>query len=125
MLMNYQDLEIWKLANDLVILIHNMTRTELPSFEDHETGSQIRRSMKSVKSNIAEGYGRRQYKQEFIHFLIIALASNDETTDHLTTLFQTGSLNNKESYELIRSRLIILGKKINLFIQAVKRSHHT
>ena len=52
-----------------------------------EEASQIRRSIKSVKSTIVEGYGRRYYKQEFIRFLHYAIASNDETIDHLETLF--------------------------------------
>ena len=96
--MNYEDLEIWKIADELVIKIHEMTIKELPKFELFETGSQIRRSIKSVKSNIVEGFGRRCYKRDFIHFLIIALASNDETLDHLNTLYNCKSLTNIVMY---------------------------
>jgi four helix bundle protein len=60
--MGYKDLEIWKIANELVKDIHSMTLNDLPRFEMFETGSQIRRSIKSVKANIVEGYGRRNYK---------------------------------------------------------------
>jgi len=56
-----------------------------------EEGAQNRKSSKSVRSTIVEGYGRRRYKQEFIRFLSYALASNDETRDHLETLFETRS----------------------------------
>lgn len=56
--MNYKDLKIWKLANEVSIEIHKMTLS-LPDFEKYEIGSQIRRSSKSVKSNIVEGYGRK------------------------------------------------------------------
>jgi four helix bundle protein len=80
--MNYEDLEIWKIANELVLQIHQLTINDIPKFEMFETGSQIRRSIKSVKANIVEGFGRRQYKLEFIRFLVIAMASNDETIDH-------------------------------------------
>jgi four helix bundle protein len=59
-----------------------MTLTELPKFETFAQGSQIRKSSKSVRSTIVEGYGRRRYKQEVIRFLNYAIASNDETTDH-------------------------------------------
>ena len=89
--MNYHDLEIWKIANELANDIHNMTLNDLPRFEMFEEGNQIRRSIKSVKSNIVEGFGRRNYKQEFLHFLSIAIASNDESIDHLETLYQTNS----------------------------------
>jgi four helix bundle protein len=76
-----------------------------------------------VKSTIVEGYGRRRYKQEFIRFLTYAIASNDETIDHLETLFTTRSLTDKELYETLHAKLEILGKKLNLFIQSVDREH--
>jgi four helix bundle protein len=76
-----------------------------------------------VKSNIVEGYGRRQYKLDFIRFLVIAQASNDETIDHLKTLYLTKSMTDKEKFELYLRRLEELGRKINLFISAVRREH--
>lgn len=100
--MGYKDLEIWKIANELVNEIHSMTLHDLPKFEMFETGSQIRRSVKSIKSNIAESYGRRNYNQEFLHFLTIAIGSSIETTDHLETLFQTNSLKDLKKYEYLR-----------------------
>jgi len=42
-----------------------MTLNELPKFEMYEEGSQIRRSSKSVRTNIVEGYGRRNYKLDY------------------------------------------------------------
>ena len=120
---SYKDLDIWQRARELVIDINKMTFTELPKFEMFEEGSQIRRSMKSVKSNMVEGYGRRAYKQDFIKFLTYAFASCCETTDHLETLFETESLKNTELYNDMHLRLDVLGKKINLFIQAVEREH--
>ena len=64
--MSYKNLEIWKLAREVVIEVHEMS-LKLPKFEMYETGSQIRRSSKTVKSTIVEGYVRRQYKQDFIN----------------------------------------------------------
>ncbi len=72
--MSYKTLEIWQLARESTVAIHRMTLDELPKFEIYEEGSQIRRSIKSVRSNIVEGYGRRRYKQEFIKFLTSELA---------------------------------------------------
>ena len=80
--MSYKNLEIWKLARELAVDIHKLTLNELPKLETFEQGSQIRKSSKSVRSTIVEGYGRRRYKQEFIRFLNYAIASNDETIDH-------------------------------------------
>ena len=121
--MSYRQLEIWQLARELVIEIHKMTIKKLPKFEMYEEGAQIRKSSKSVKSTIVEGYGRRSYKQDFIRFLTYALASNDETIDHLETLFETGSLTDKALYSGLHERIDKLGKKLNLFIQSVQKGH--
>ena len=121
--MSYKKLEIWQIARKLVIDIHKMTLCKLPKYEMFEEGRQIRKSIKSVKSTIVEGYGRRRYKQEFIRFLIYAIASNDETTDHLEILFETESLTDEELYHDLSERLDKLGKKLNLFIKSVNKSH--
>jgi four helix bundle protein len=120
---SYKNLEIWRLARELVIDIHMMSIDNLPKFEMFEEGGQIRRSIKSVRSTIVEGYGRRMYKQEFMHFLTYAIASNDETIDHLETLYETGSLKDEHLYNHLRSRLELLGKKLNRFIQSVSKDH--
>ena len=120
--MNYKDLEIWQLSREIVIEIHKMS-LELPKFEMYEEGSQIRKSCKSVKANIVEGYGRRNYKNEYMRFITFALASNDETLDHLETLFETGSLTDKIFYDNLHYKIELLGKKINRFLQSVQNEH--
>ena len=122
--MSYKKLHIWSMARDLVVDIHRMTLEKLPQFEMYEEGSQIRRSIKSVKSNIVEGYGRRRYKQEYIRFLIYALASCDETVDHLDNLHITGSLKDNRLYNDLNSKLEVLGKKLNNFIKTVEKEHN-
>ncbi|AHF15497.1 four helix bundle protein [Niabella soli] len=120
--MSYRNLEIWQLAKESAIEIHKMS-LQLPKFELFEEGQQIRRSSKSVRSTIVEGYGRRRYKNEFIRFLVYAQASNDETIDHLEILFETDSLTNEIWFKELREKLDILGRKINRFIQAVESGH--
>jgi hypothetical protein len=39
--MSYKNLEIWKLAGELAVEIHEMTLTSLPKFEMFEGGSQV------------------------------------------------------------------------------------
>jgi len=82
--MSYRDLEIWKLARQGAIAVHRMTLQNLPKFEMYEEASQIRRSAKSIFANTVERYGLRRYKQEFIHFLVFAHSSCDETIDRTT-----------------------------------------
>ncbi len=118
--MSYRNLDIWKRSKELSVSIHQLTLQELPKFEMYEIGCQIRRSAQSVLANIVEGYGRRFYKNDFIHFLIIAHASLDETINHLEVLFETGSLKSKERYLELHSRLEDLGRMLSTFIKAVQ-----
>lgn len=120
--MSYKNLEIWQLAREVVIEIHKMTLL-LPKFEMFEEGQQIRRSIKSVKSNIVEGYGRRRYKNEYIKFLVYAHASNDETIDHMETIYETGSFTDEKVFFQINKKLDLLGRKLNKFIQSVEKEH--
>lgn len=120
---DYKDLEVWQLARDLSIRVHHMTLSHLPKFEMHETGSQIRRAAKSVRFNIVEGYGRKQYKLEFLKHLQYALGSARETQDELDCLFETGSLKNKSLYEELASLSSMLIAKLTAFIHGVEKNH--
>jgi four helix bundle protein len=119
--MSYRKLEVWQMERQLSIDIHKMTLAELPKHELYETGSQIRRSIKSVRSNIVEGYGRKKYQPEYFKHLIYALGSNDETIDHLETLWETESLRKEELFQDLLKRLQLLGKKLNLLVQAIEQ----
>jgi len=120
--MNYKDLEVWQISRELSIEIHKMTLT-LPKFEMYEEGAQIRKSSKSVRSTIVEGYGRRRYKNEFIKFITYAIASTDETIDHLETLFETGSLQDEKLYKCLLDKSNLLDKKLIKFLGSVEKQH--
>ena len=121
---SYRDLDIYKKAHKLAVEIHEMS-LKLPKFELYEEGGQIRKSSKSIKSNIVEGFGRRRYKQEFIKFLTYSLASCDETRDHLDNLYETKSLRDKERYDYFCEEYDHLGKMISNFIKSVNSVHKT
>ncbi|KKO19361.1 MAG: hypothetical protein B6D35_15455 [Candidatus Brocadia sp. UTAMX2] len=121
---SYKDLEIYLLAKDLAVKVHKMTLEDLPKFEMYEEGSQIRRSSKSIVSNIAEGFGRRRYKNEFILYLTYASASCDETKVHLEMLNETRSIK-KDLFEEMYPGYEELFAKLFNFREAVIRSHRT
>jgi four helix bundle protein len=120
---SYKDLDIYLLAKDHAIKVHRTSLEELPKFEMYEEGSQIRRSSKSIVSNIVEGYGRRRYKNEFIYFLTYAIASCDETKTHLEMLYETGSLKKEVIYRELLCGYEELGAKLYNFREAVIKSH--
>ena len=73
MLKNYKELKVWQKSYRLCLEIYKATK-EFPKEETYGLISQIRRSVISVPSNIAEGYGRKS-TLEYIRFLHVAYGS--------------------------------------------------
>jgi len=121
---SYKDLAIYMLAKESAVKVHKMTLDKLPKFEMYEEGSQIRRSSKSIVSNIVEGFGRRRYKNECVLYLTYAIASCDETKVHLEMLYETGSIKKDLFEELFHGYEELFAKLFN-FREAVIKSHRT
>lgn len=119
---SYKDLDIYQLAYGQAIKVHRMTM-DLLKYELYEQGSQVRKSTKSIKDNIVEGYGRRRYKDDFIRFLVYAHASCDEAISQLTMINEL-HFSNTGLNELIEE-YNLLGGKINKFIQYVEKNWKT
>ena len=115
----YKDLEIYKIAFELALKVHHASLNP-PKFELFEQGSQIRRASKSIKDNIAEGYGRRRYKADYVNFLIYAHASCDETISQLNML--TILYPEIKEFLEMKSSYDTLGSKINKYIQYVEHN---
>jgi four helix bundle protein len=117
----YKDLEVYQMAHTLGVKIHHFSLT-LPQFELYETGSQLRRSSKSVSANIVEGFCRRRCKAEFIRFLVFAHASCNETVEWVEYVQDCHSTLKKKAGKFLDD-LDELGRKLNRFIRAVERGH--
>ena len=117
--MSYKKLLVWQKARELSIDIHRMS-LNLPRFELYETGSQIRRSSKSIRSNIVEGYGRRKYQNDYLRFLTYSHSSVDETRDHLETLYETGSLKDEETFIELCKHVDLIGKMLYKLIKRIE-----
>ena len=119
---SYRDLDIYKLAFELAIRVHKAS-LKLPKFEVYEQGSQVRRSSKSVKDQIAEGYGRRRYKAEYIKFLIYSHSSCDESLSQLEmlkTLYPEMT-----EFTSLSNEYAMLDRKINSYIEYVDNNWRT
>ncbi|TKK72051.1 four helix bundle protein [Ilyomonas limi] len=116
---SYRELEVYTESKRLAVEVHKMSLT-LPKFELFEEGSQIRRSSKAVTTAIAEGYGRRRYKADFIKHLVYAQSECDETIVHLDFLLETGSWKDEQQYNKLKKEYDALSKRINKFIQWVE-----
>jgi len=120
---SYADLDIYKISYSLALEVHKLS-LKLPNYELYETGSQVRRSSKSIPSNIVEGYGRRRYHAEFIRFLIFSHSSCDETIVHLNFIKDIYENLKEEAIQLIE-KYIELSKKLYKFIEYVETKWRT
>ena len=114
---SYKDLDIYNLSFEYAIEVHVIS-LKLPKFELYEQGSQIRRSSKSIKDNIIEGYGRRTYKQDFIKYLIYSHASLLECLSQLEMIDRLYQI---EEIKILKDKYEILGAKIFAFIKYVEK----
>jgi|SRR5699024_1170918 len=118
--MSYQlkELESWKKARELRILVSNYAKT-LPSEEKFRLKDQIIRSSRSVAANIAEGYGHYHY-QENIQFCRLARGSLFETEEHLICAKDENYISQKR-FEVIMYKIKECLKILNGYISYLKK----
>ncbi len=90
MVHSYRDLVVWQKSMQLMVLVYEATKG-FPKDELYGLTSQLRRSIMSVPSNIAEGSSRRS-TQEFIRFLNIATGSLAEAETQVEAARMLGYL---------------------------------
>ena len=95
---NYNNLQIWQQAMDLVEDIYKLTAS-FPTEEKFGIVSQMTRAAVSIPSNIAEGAGRNSDK-DFAHFISIAIGSLYELNTQIVLSERLGYINQIQSQEL-------------------------
>ena len=83
MIKNFKDLEVYKEAYELAIII-NKNVNKLPLFERNDLGSQLRRASKSIPANIAEGWAKRRFEKQFKIHLDSSIGSSNEMEVHVS-----------------------------------------
>jgi four helix bundle protein len=78
MMRGHRDLKVYQLAYKLAMQIFHESKC-FPSEERYSLTDQIRRSSRSVTSNIAEGYRKRQYRNAFLSKMADADGEGAET----------------------------------------------
>jgi len=77
----FENLNAWKESRKLVVIVYQFLDL-FPGFERYALCDQIRRSVVSVSSNIAEGSGRISTREQ-LHFYEISYGSLMETYNQL------------------------------------------
>lgn len=104
------DLEIFNLSYQIAMDIFHTTRS-FPKEERYSLTDQIVRSSRSVSANIAEGWGKRIYENEFKKHLIYGMGSLEETKVWLYFSRDCGYIS-KEIFDEKEKKLDELGAKI-------------
>ena len=108
-----EDLKIWQKSIELTKLVYDAVLS-LPSNEKYGLTSQIKRSVISISSNIAEGAGRNSDK-EFKQFLSIANGSSYELQTQLILTVELNLISNDKIQSIVK--LLVEVQKMNYSLQ--------
>lgn len=109
----HRDLEVYRLAFDAAMKVFEVSKT-FPREERYSLTDQIRRSLRSVCSNLAETWRKRRYEAAFISKLNDAEAEAAETQTWIEFAVACGYLDKKSARELYRTYNLILGKIVTM-----------
>jgi len=112
--MDFRELLAYKKAFDLSMEIFQLSKS-FPTEEKYSLTDQIRRSSRSVCSNIAEAYRKRRYVAHFISKLTDSDGENSETNVWLEFAYNCGYIS-KETFTDLSNKTIEIGKLINYMI---------
>jgi len=98
----YRDLKVYQLAYKLAMEIFNESKS-FPKEERYSLTDQIRRSSRSVATNIAEGYRKRRYQNMFISKMADADSETAETQVWLDFAYDCNYLSEERHDELMSS----------------------
>ena len=98
---NYQELIFYQKARQVVKAVDALVKSWPKTMQAQEISRQLFRSATSVGANIAEGHGRHQ-GTEYVHYLIIAQGSANETEHWLHTAKDCGLGPNEKIDAIVR-----------------------
>ncbi len=107
---NFFDLNAWKEAHKLVLMIYQLIR-RFPNDERYGLSDQMRRAVVSITSNIAEGFSRRSSKEK-IQFYSMSLGSLTEIQNQLFVAKDVNYLIEKD-FPIYFEQTIVVQRLIN------------
>lgn len=113
--MSFRTLLAFQKGFDLAMDIFHLTK-EFPKSETFSLSSQMVRSSRSVCSNIAEGYRKRQYQKHFKSKLSDADSENTETQLWIDFAEACKNISNNQKQKLL-SKSEEVGKLINYMMK--------
>ena len=110
---SHVELDVYQLAFKALMKIFELTKG-FPKEERYSLTDQIRRSSRSVCSNIAEGWRKRRYEAAFVSKLNDAEAEAAESQTWIQFAIDCGYLSLENGTELKQSYDFIIGKLVKM-----------
>ena len=113
---NFRDLVVWQEAYKLTLIIYQLSK-KFPDEERFGLTLQLKRSVVSVTSNIAEGFGRATYKEKD-NFYSIASGSLTESENQIIIARGIGYISESDyrsvEEQIIKTHKLLYGlRKVN------------
>jgi len=116
---HYRDLNVYQNAMDWIVRVFELTKSFL-SVERYSLTDQIRRSSRSVCTNIGEAWRKRRYEAAFISKLSDAETEAAETQIHAEVAWRCGYLPESKFQEIDGAYDQIIGQIVKMAEQPEK-----
>ena len=119
---SFEDLDCWKMGRQLRNDVKELIKT-FPEHEKYELVSQMRRASRSVTHNIAEGYGRFNFKEN-AEYCRVSRGSLYELLDQFITSKDEGYITEEEYINFkkqVNDCLAVLNGYINYLNKAADK----
>jgi len=119
---DFKNLNVWQLARQLTKSIDTLTM-EFPVSEEFGRKSQMRRARVSICANIAEGCGRRGYR-EFRRFVDVAMGSACELECETILRFDVAFITEAMQEQILETFIQIkrmLGSLANKLLSSIEK----
>jgi four helix bundle protein len=121
---NHRDLDAWNVAMETAVACYSLA-AQLPPTERYGIGSQLRRAVVSIPTNIAEGHGSGR-DGILVRHLGIALGSAAEVDTLLELSVRTNLLRKQDvapvQVQLGRARQLAFGLRRRVRLRIVKKA---
>ncbi len=110
-----KELKVYKAAYELAMEIYEFSK-KWPVEEKYSLTDQVRRSSRSVCSNLREAWSKRRYEAHFISKLTDSDGENSETDTWLDFAFDCGYLN-KVDHKQLAEKCSEVGKMLGAMLK--------
>jgi four helix bundle protein len=127
LVVRHQDLDVYKKAFDLAMEVFDVSKC-FPKEETYSLTDQVRRSSRSVCSNLAEAWRKRRYKAAFISKLCDCEGEAAETQTWIEFAVRCGYVERERAKELflkcdeVLAMLVSMIMKADMWVLKEKRS---